>query len=542
MNHSYDEQAQGQGFLNFLRMLRARWVVVALPVILVPAFAAAYSLAQEERYTASATVLLRDTPGSDLKLSPEDEERTAATNLGLASLSRLASRTAEKIGPPVTGGSVARNTTVTGEATSNLFTVTSESGKPRLAAEVANTYAAEFVAFRRASDIRTVRSAQRRAQARALSVQRRLTAARNEPDALPGTASRARQNNERRQLRLTRDNLLQEAQELSTLGALTSGNVELTERAGVPGSPTSPKPMRNTLFGLLIGLLVGVGLALLFELLDRRVKDPDEVERIMGKPLLGAIPFSPAFARRATRWPFRKPRDIGSGEKEAFHMLRANLRYLDPDRPASSVLITSATPGDGKSTVAWNLAAAGANAGTRTVLVEAELRRPVFVREFNLKPSKGLSEILTQGVSVESVVHRFGHGVRQNGTASEATMDVIVAGRMPPNPVDLLQSQRMLDLIAELEEAYDLVVIDTPPVSVVSDAIPLLSRVGGVIVVTRLGQTTREGAEHLRRQLDDLNAHTLGVVINGVTTADGYYGDTYGYADNYETAPATSKS
>ena len=538
MDKNYDDQ--GQGFLNLLRTLRTRWVVVALPLVLVPAFAGAYSLAQDERYTASATVLIRDTPGSDLKLSAVDEERAAATNLGLASLARLADRTAEQIGPSVTAGTVARNVTVKSESTSNLFTITSESATPKLAAEIANTYAREFVVFRRTSDVRTVRDAQRRAQNRALTVQRRLTRLRNESEAPPGTVERASQDNERRQLRLSRDNLLQEAQELSTLAALTSGNVEVTQRAGEPGAPTSPKPLRNTLFGLGIGLLVGIGLALLFELLDRRIKDPDEVERIMRTPLLGAIPLSSALARRSKRWPFRKPKDIGAGEKEAFHMLRANLRYLNPENPPSSVLVTSATPGDGKSTVAWNLAAAGANAGNRTILVEAELRRPVFVREFNLPASKGLSEILTQGIEAQSVVHRFRDTTRDNG-AGHASMDVIVAGRTPPNPVDLLQSQRMLDLIAELESEYDLVVIDTPPVAVVSDAIPLLSHVGGVIVVTRLGQTTRDAAEHLRKQLDDLNAHTLGVVINGVTTADGYYGDTYGYADQYQTAsPARS--
>ena len=98
-------------------------------------------------------------------------------------------------------------------------------------------------------------------------------------------------------------------------------------------------------------------------------------------------------------------------------MLRANLRYLDPDSPASSVVVTSATPGDGKSTVAWNLAAAGANAGNRTILVEAELRRPVFVREFNLPSSKGLTEVLTRGVAWREVIHRFDDGARVNGVA-----------------------------------------------------------------------------------------------------------------------------
>jgi receptor protein-tyrosine kinase len=196
-------------------------------------------------------------------------------------------------------------------------------------------------------------------------------------------------------------------------------------------------------------------------------------------------------------------------------MLRANLRYLNPEAPASSVLITSASPGDGKSTVAWNLAAAGANAGSKSVLIEAELRRPVLVREFNLPPSKGLTEILTEGVAVEHVAHRFRVGASGNGTADHATMDVVVAGRRPPNPVDLLQSERMQELIAELEQDYDLVVIDTSPMGRVADAIPLISHADGVLLCMRIGRSNRDETLRVAAELVDMGATVLGLVVNG---------------------------
>lgn len=215
-------------------------------------------------------------------------------------------------------------------------------------------------------------------------------------------------------------------------------------------------------------------------------------------------------------------------------MLRANLRYFEVERPIQSVVVTSAAPGEGKSTVSWNLAAAGANAGSKTLLIEAELRRPTFVREFKLRDGAGLSEILAGDASPWDVIQRFSSGASSNGSAHSGVMDVIVAGKIPPNPTDLLESGRMAELIRSAEETYDLVVIDTPPVAVVSDAIPLLKRAGGVIVVTLLGSTRRDAAGHLRRQLDGLGANVLGVVVNGVRGDDGVYGSLYGYAEDYE--------
>lgn len=215
-------------------------------------------------------------------------------------------------------------------------------------------------------------------------------------------------------------------------------------------------------------------------------------------------------------------------------MLRANLRYFNVDRPIRSVLVTSAAPGDGKSTVTWNLAAATAQAGGAVLLIEADLRHPSLASPANdLWPAPGLSNVLSGQTDVSEAIQTTAVGEPSEPSSKGRTMDVLVAGPLPPNPADLVESERMRSLLRDTVGRYDLVVIDTPPTSVVSDAIPLINEVDGVIVVARLGKSTRDSAVHLCHQLEQLNAHTLGIVMNGFRADGAGYGYGYGYGDSY---------
>jgi capsular exopolysaccharide synthesis family protein len=527
------ERVQTAPLANFLRILRRRWIVVALAMTLVPATAAAYALSRPDEYSAGSSLLFRSTVGSGA-LAQQDEERAAATNASLASLRRVSERTADAIGSGLTGGAVAKAVSVkptTSDA--NVLEVKAKTGDPELARRIANTYAEEFVAFRRNSDRRRARESLNTARSRIRSIDGQLT--RLEDEAAPeGSDAAERQADQRRSLEETRNQLEDNAKDLDAEVTLATGNVEVVERAD-SALAVNPKPIQTGILALGFGALIGIGLALLFETLDRRLRDPKEIEAILRRPTLGAIPLSPAFARNGGR-PSRRMRGLRTSDMEAFHMLRANLRYIDFDKSVKSVVVTSAAPGEGKSTVAWNLAASGANAGLRTLLIEAELRRPTLVREFNMPDGPGLSDILVGDADEAAVVQRFAVSARADGD-SAAAMDVIVAGRRVPNPADLLDSGRMEALIRKAEEDYELVVIDTPPVSVVSDPIPLLACAGGVIIVSRLGQTTRDAAQHLQTQLEGLNARVLGVVINGITAQEGFYGSVYEYADRYGPGP-----
>lgn len=209
-------------------------------------------------------------------------------------------------------------------------------------------------------------------------------------------------------------------------------------------------------------------------------------------------------------------------------MLRANLRYFNVDHPVATVLVTSAAPGDGKTTVAWNLAATAAEGG-RALLIEADLRKPSIAEGLGLLGAPGLSTVLAGQAEVEDVVQEISLRDQQNGRGLH-TLRVLLAGPLPPNPSDLLESDRMRDLIATAERNYDLIVVDTPPTSLVSDAIPLMKQIGGVIVVGRIGKTTRDAASRLRSQLQNLDAPVLGIVVNALRSDSESYGYGYTYA------------
>lgn len=208
-------------------------------------------------------------------------------------------------------------------------------------------------------------------------------------------------------------------------------------------------------------------------------------------------------------------------------MLRANLRYFKTRGEVRSLLVTSAAPAEGKSTVALNLAITAAEAGTSVLLVEADLRHPFLARTLRLNDKLGLGSLLIHDEEDEqplrSVVQSIAIADRTNGKGSEAYLDVLVAGPPPPNPSELLESSRMQAVLLEAERQYSLVVIDAPPAMVVSDAIPLMQHVSGVIVVGRLGSTTLDSATRLRDQLKQLDAPTLGVVANFGQQRAGYH-------------------
>lgn len=296
--------------------------------------------------------------------------------------------------------------------------------------------------------------------------------------------------------------------------------------AKVPSAPSSPKVTRNTVLGVIIGALLGLMIAFLLERLDRRLKTVEDLEATYKLPTLAEVPQSKSYVGSTDG------RGNGhDGEQEVFRMLRAYLRYFNVDREVRSLLVASAAPGDGKTTVARNLAHAAQQTGTKTLLIDADLRRPDMAAHYGVVPAPGLSELLIGSVEPREAIRSIPIGTRVNGKTTEIALDVLVAGHPPPNPAELIESHAMSDVISWAEEQYELVVIDTPPLSVVSDAIPLLLKVDGVVIVSRIGKNTREAAASLRDRLLALKAPLLGVVANGVRVKDGPgYGYSYGYA------------
>ena len=492
--------AAGVDLRRFWRILLARKGVIVACFVVAAGAALALSVSQQKEYTASASLLFRDarldqTLFGSTYFTNEDPTRDAATNAKLVSLEVVAARTAKALHNGMTASEIQSEVTIEQQGQANVVSIQATDPHPRLAARIPNEFARQYIAFRRDADRAKVHDAQ-------ILVQHQL-------DALSAAKRRSGQGR----------SLQQRAEQLQILASLQTGNAELVQPADVPSSPSSPTPKRDAILGGLLGLLLGVGLAFLLERLDRRLKDPQEIAAAFERPILGAVPESRAIASAE-----RGIHDLAPGEAEAFRMLRANLRYFNVDREIHSVLITSSAPADGKSTVAIHLALAAAATGSKVMLMEADLRHPTLARRLGLRGDIGLSQVLAGEIEgIHHVVHQVDAGLRGR------TLDVVTSGPIPPNPTDLIESERMRDLIHVAEARYDLVVIDTPPTSVVSDAIPLVKEVSGVIVVCRLGKTTRESATHLRNQLENLEANTLGVVINSVGRQTGYYGYGYGY-------------
>ncbi len=489
-----------------LRAIRRRAWLVLVCALLSVAAAAAVSLSQEKEFTATAALLFRD-PGLDQKLfgstylpPSSDPAREAATNVKLVSLEVVADRTARRLKNGLDGTRVAALVDVAAQGNSDVVSVNARGRTPQAAATLANAFTSQYIAFRRDADRAKISEAQR-------LVESRLPLANDRSD---------------------RERLLSQAQQLRVLASLQTGNAELVQPAKPPGAPSSPKTLRNSVLGFILGLLIGVMLAVGLERLDRRLRTTDDIQEVVDLPLLGSVPLSAELGgSQALRSPLLA---------EAFRMLRARLRYFNVDRKMSSIMVTSALPREGKSTVAWNLAAAAASMGEREViLVELDLHRPTIATRYGLPSSPGLSELLSHDIDVATAtqqVHISAPGEESAGSA----FNVIVAGRRPPNPAALLDSTRMLELLATLAERYDLVVFDTPPASVVSDAIPLMERVEGVIVVTRLGESTRDSLRAFAHTLTQVHARVLGVVANGdVTDAKAY---DYGYYDDWQARPS----
>jgi capsular exopolysaccharide synthesis family protein len=251
--------------------------------------------------------------------------------------------------------------------------------------------------------------------------------------------------------------------------------------------------------------------------------------------VLGTIPNSRAISRASKA---RGPVALPFSDNEPFRTLRAALRYFDVSRAIRSLVVTSSTVGEGKSTVAWHLALASTS--SKVMLLEADLRQPSLAESHGLEPEPGLTEILTERISwPEATQSVYLTNGEESPTGQEPKLDVIVSGRIPPNPAELIESEQMGYLLSALGGYYDLVVIDTAPAGTVSDAFPLLQRVDGVIVVARAGRTTRESAERARDRLGRLDAKVLGIVPNAVKERRG---NEYKRRRNHHVQPSNDES
>ena len=298
----------------------------------------------------------------------------------------------------------------------------------------------------------------------------------------------------------------------------------------LPTAPSSPNTRLNIALGTLIGLALGIGYAVIRHVLDRRVRHPRDIERETGVSVVGTIPVEKALtdARAPLAFDGASQQATSSAITEAMRELRTNLQFMDVDQPPRIIIVTSPLPGDGKSTMAANLALGLAAAGQRTVLIDADLRRPVLGSIFGLPEGAGLSDVLAARARLDDVVHT---------PDPSGNLVVLTAGRTPPNPSEVLGSQRMRDLLTGLGKTA-MVIVDSPPTIPVTDAAVLSTVADGALLVVSAGRTTFEMMHKAIENIGKANGRVLGVVLNKVPRrgADaGSYG--YRYTGSYYSAP-----
>ena len=284
--------------------------------------------------------------------------------------------------------------------------------------------------------------------------------------------------------------------------------------ATIPSNPISPKKIINIGLGLAVGLILGVAFVLVREVLDNTVKGPEDFEPL-GVPVFGHIPLD----KRTSDSPIAFRDDPHSARSEAFRHIRTNLQFVNPDNPPRIIAVSSAVPGEGKTTTAMNLAAALAEAGARVCLVEADLRRPTVAGELGLVGDVGFTTVVIGKAPVESVLQNAGRNLA-----------VLTSGPIPPNPSELLLSKHAKQVIFDIAAKVDFTIIDTPPLLPVTDGAELATVADGMILVHRAGKTTRDQALRAMEALDKVGKKPIGVVLNMITRQGGKYDYEYGYS------------
>jgi len=331
--------------------------------------------------------------------------------------------------------------------------------------------------------------------------------------------------------------LLQKHQELRVTTAATVSNISILDPAVPPQTPIKPNKRKNITMGLLFGIVVGLGLALLLEYMDDTIKNAEEAKRELELPILATIPFIKSKGegavnndRGASLISFYDPK---SAVSESFRSLRTGIHFSAVNRKRQVLMITSSFPGEGKTTIIGNLAVILSQAGSRTILIDCDMRRPSLHELFDHSQRPGLSEILAGDADMGSLIH----------TTGIPQIDLISAGTIPPNPAELLGSNAMRDLIVKLRESYDTVMLDSPPVLSVTDASVLTTMSDMVFVVVESGRVPRKAARQMLETLQNIGAPLAGIIFNNkkerVRHGYGYYGD--GYTNYYEETPAVAK-
>ena len=513
---------------DYLRVARERrWLILAL-TLLFGAAAYIYASQQTKVYEAEASIefLSQSTQtslfGQNVDVGGQTPESRAAAAASTLVRPAVLARVKRLIDFPGPAQQLASKADARPEARTNLVIVTADGRTGPIAAELANAFA------RAAVEVSTDDA--RRDFGQAADAQRRvLQELGNAP-----ASSFARE--------LTRQSMAR----LDELSRIARPAV-LRREATAPGSPSSPHVLRTTLLGVLVGLTLGLIAAFFRDSMDGRFRSVGDIPSETGLRVLGHVPERILGAglvdggRSGLR---RRRKPLADADLEQFRILRANIEFLDPDHPPKLLLVTSAMPDEGKSTVATALAAAFATAGRRTLVVEGDLRRPTLADRLGVQGRPGLSDYLTGSAEPQEILQTVAlpappEGSRPADAPAPEPVVAIVAGPPAPQPAELLRSERCRAFFEDVKQTYDVVIVDGCPLLPVVDALELVPVADAVILCLRGSKTARAQVEAATELLSHLPERATGVVVTGTRVGDEDQAfDYYAYAARRAGAPA----
>jgi receptor protein-tyrosine kinase len=423
---------------------------------------------------------------------------------------RIANQVISELALRESAADLLKRVTASADTGTNNIAIQAIDASPAEAAAIANGFAEQYVAWSRDMQAGSIKTA-------ADDVQRRLTDAQKQIVSIEATATASPSDQARLQAaRSLYSTLADKLEQLRIAEQLATGAGSVLASATIDPAPVSPRPVRDGALGLVIGLFVGLVCAFLAEGLDTRIKTADEAGVIYAAPVLANIPTEKVSKADLLRLTLaERP---GSPAAEAYRMLRNNLGFVNFDKGIKTILVTSAVPSEGKSTVAANLATVLSRAGSKVVLVVCDFYLPAAERFFDLDYTVGLSSVLAGSSSLSEALQQ---------PAGFENLSVITSGPLPPNPSELLGSEAMHRLVDALRESADWVILDSAPVLATADAAAANRWVDGVLVVARLGVTKRDAAHAGYEQLCNVGARILGLAVWGpmdTVTSRGYYG------------------
>ena len=497
-----------RGYLRVLR--RGRWWVAACSLLGL-ALGLALSLTAAKQYAATAELLVQSTGSINLTTGDQSAITSAEvqTELQLVTSAQVQSQVRKKLGhtPGVAASQVGQT---------NVIAVTAVSQSPALAAKIANAYASAFVQWSTATTISNLAAAENQLKKEIKAISKQISKLGSSTSAQASALSNSQA--------VLKGQLAQ----LQVAGATASTGLELVAPAIAPTSPSSPKPVQETLLALVAGLIVGIGAAFIRDSLDDTLASGEAVELVSGSPVLATVPMVP-LARKTAGPVLISVSAPTSQPAEAYRSLRTSLQFARHDRPLRTLLVTSSSAGDGKTTVLVNLGAVFAHAGASVVLVSCDLRRP------------GLSQFIAPGEHAELCSVLTGDQPLERAVTPVPGVEglwTLGARAFAGNPTELLASQQMRAVVGELSQRFDLVLIDSPPVLPVADALILSSYVDAALLVVASGQTRRGELRRTVEKLAQAGAPVVGTVLNKASAQEeyGYYGGYQPYVLPQSTA------